>query len=988
MNSYTDLIDAHEVVVAGEYQYDEDRAALIALIAEIDEFKQIAENADITDYAINEETVNAAVDYFTYWGGVFGDGEFAGGANELGKVINAIVAAVAMDDVDTEAKMNALLAAQAALEALGPNAQSYVKAKTENTLVEELADFDFSNMLWITEIAPQTYTGKAIKPEIKVYEGLKLLQEKVDYTLSYKNNTKAFEFDDALEETYVEPYNEVKAAYDAKDAAYKTAEDDYNAKKAAYDAAAQDVKDAQAAMKGLKRGTEEYNAAKAAYDAAVKAKSDASKAMSAAKSAMTKAKSEMTKAKSALTKAENKLASKAPAVIVNFKKNYTGQAYRYFEINRVDLSTANQADAKGNVTLSIADVCVADGSKVSAIKPVVTLNGKKVSTNEYLVKVYDLDVEGNSYNPETEAYTLDTEMDAKKGVITEDGNYAFQIVPKDTTKVKSNFCGEYVDFVKNAPILMSKATIAKIPAQDYAAWDALPDWNGEVTPDVVVTYKVGKQTLPLIEDVHYTVEYSKHTGAGTATVTIIGTGRTVADQPDVEVPDGFTKEDYEDRSFTGTKTATFKINGIKMASNMVTFSERTITKDYAGDGKKIELDAGVWNEDMSAVKDGEYALKYTKRGEASKPMTEGIDYKVEYKNNENKGTATIIFTGMGNYTGTVKKTFKIVAATLTGDMFEVTDSAEYTKSGAKPVITVKDGYDLTEGVDYTVTYKNNKKIYKLTIEDDRKAPTVTIKGKGNYAGTVVDTYSITAGNFGAKDVNDEYIFDGVAKDVLFKANKKGNFKTTFTLTDPDGKKLSTKDYTFEYYKAGDDEPLDVKTDIVAKDDAAKWIDMQIVVTGLGNYEGSKMFIDYHLYTQMITKAKIDRNSKAIFVYDRYEQEFVGVVEGELGDDGIKLTYTEKVNGETVTRTLTPGVDYEIGHIKNTLPGTATAEIIGLNEFGGTKKITFRIQKNSAAVSALDDRIHFFENYADTQTMFFGGDSENLMLYTATPIVLF
>lgn len=45
--------------------------------------------------------------------------------------------------------------------------------------------------LWISEIADQMYTGKAIKPEIKVYDGAILLKEKVDYTVSYKNNIQA-----------------------------------------------------------------------------------------------------------------------------------------------------------------------------------------------------------------------------------------------------------------------------------------------------------------------------------------------------------------------------------------------------------------------------------------------------------------------------------------------------------------------------------------------------------------------------------------------------------------------------------------------------------------------------------------------------------------------------------------------------------------------------------------------------------------------------
>ena len=45
--------------------------------------------------------------------------------------------------------------------------------------------------LWIEGIEDQLYTGKAIKPQIKVYDGTTLLQEKRDYTVSYKNNVKA-----------------------------------------------------------------------------------------------------------------------------------------------------------------------------------------------------------------------------------------------------------------------------------------------------------------------------------------------------------------------------------------------------------------------------------------------------------------------------------------------------------------------------------------------------------------------------------------------------------------------------------------------------------------------------------------------------------------------------------------------------------------------------------------------------------------------------
>ncbi len=58
--------------------------------------------------------------------------------------------------------------------------------KTEVT-IEALA----KEGIWIKEIPAQTYTGKAIKPEVQVYDYAKPLTLKKDYTVSYKNNTNA-----------------------------------------------------------------------------------------------------------------------------------------------------------------------------------------------------------------------------------------------------------------------------------------------------------------------------------------------------------------------------------------------------------------------------------------------------------------------------------------------------------------------------------------------------------------------------------------------------------------------------------------------------------------------------------------------------------------------------------------------------------------------------------------------------------------------------
>ena len=82
--------------------------------------------------------------------------------------------------------------------------------------------------------------------------------------------------------------------------------------------------------------------------------------------------------------------------------------------------------------------------------------------------------------------------------------------------------------------------------------------------------------------------------------------------------------------------------------------------------------------------------------------------------NINVGTATVTVIGDGNYDGYVEKTFKIVAPEKkTKDIGECTITLgedSYVSDGTekKPEVTVKDGKTLlTEGKDYTLSYKDN-----------------------------------------------------------------------------------------------------------------------------------------------------------------------------------------------------------------------------------------------------------------------------------------
>ena len=110
------------------------------------------------------------------------------------------------------------------------------------------------------------------------------------------------------------------------------------------------------------------------------------------------------------------------------------------------------------------------------------------------------------------------------------------------------------------------------------------------------------------------------------------------------------------------------------------------------------------------------------------------DISVTYENNINVGTATIIYTGKNNYTGEIRKNFKITEASITDDMIANIPSVTYDTKAHTPDVTVTfEGSTLEAGKDYDVAYTNN--INAGTV-------TVTVTGKGNFTGTASKTFTI------------------------------------------------------------------------------------------------------------------------------------------------------------------------------------------------------------------------------------------------------
>ena len=134
-------------------------------------------------------------------------------------------------------------------------------------------------------------------------------------------------------------------------------------------------------------------------------------------------------------------------------------------------------------------------------------------------------------------------------------------------------------------------------------------------------------------------------------------------------------------------------------------------------------------------------------------LVEGTDYFITYKNADgtdsdgkfiNAGSYVVTVTGIGDYYGTIEKTFTILPREFTFDTALDFDSASYDGTSKTPSLTVKDGeIILTENVDYTVSYTYGE---DLEAKDFSNAEFIeagnyklVITGIGNYAGSTAET---------------------------------------------------------------------------------------------------------------------------------------------------------------------------------------------------------------------------------------------------------
>ena len=697
------------------------------------------------------------------------------------------------------------------------------KAEYGEVLREDVPDDGIiPDGIWMTDLQAggYTYTGKAITPSFKVYDGKKLLTIKKDYTVSYKNNINAATADDA---------------------------------------------------------------------------------------------------------------KKAPTITVKSTGNYKGTETRTFTINPASLDATEQRINIDNLYLAAPT-----GKNPKGIKavPVVTDNGKKLSENkDYTVNHVTL----NEQNPENK--------NANSYVTP--GKYTVEITGKGNYTGTRQITVTLADVAKEQ-ILMSKVTVAKVPDVTYDANFCEGNNAKGMTPALTVTYGSGKNKVTLYkegdvnaagetvsaENADYTVTWINNRYVGTATVVLTGTGKILEDGTAIG-------------QYFGEKRITFRIKGTALSANMVSWADgsKNVSVVYNGEEQeprvRVSLQKKVKDENGKTVTQTTYLREYDEYAQYG-------DYKVSYLKNVDAGTATVVITGAGGYTGTVKKTFKITQADLTAEGTEAkiaaADSIPFVKNGAKPAIVVTaklangNTVTLKEGKDYTITYANNKAVSEGKNLTEKKLPLITVKGKGNFKGSIKQTFTITNKSL-ADTVNPITV---TVTDVPANKNK-GKFVSKPVITDADGVKLKEKtDYTLTYsllMANGEETKLDVKKDVVNEPGST----VRITITGVGNYqgEGSVLTADYRITELDFKKVTVKVVPKTL----PYTMKPV-----TLTEDDLVITMKVGTGKQAVVEELkliTDGDDTKdgykiIGYKNNVNKGTAQVTLQGCGKYGGTKTVKFYI----------------------------------------------
>ena len=474
-----------------------------------------------------------------------------------------------------------------------------------------------------------------------------------------------------------------------------------------------------------------------------------------------------------------------PCVKVSGKGKYKASATFTFDIVEADIETA---DLTSNYVISVDKK---KKTRLGSIRPKASFKGKPLKEGVDFTYRYIEEGEDGPFEIENPS----------KVILSDEGkNYQIYMVATENGNFFGEISASYISVYDFSQLISassfkvgdSKGKALKVTyeeAQSEEFITELFDNTEGKTPKGYVFYK-GKE-LEYNKDYQVITEGEDCRSVGKHTVYICGQG-----------------------DYAGTKDFTFEVTGIDISKAEVA---GLLTKvQYTG----YELALGdLFDAKDKTLEEGWETVTLYTGGKSDKTVLAeddgfGIgDYFVTFKGAKNPGKYTLTFTGINRCSGELKKTITITPYDIkknSENSFKVNvRPTKYTRAGVKPQVEVTFGgageFILTEGSDYVITYKNNKKV---SDGMGKNAPTLAVKGIGNFTGIVKDiNFRIFKGN--------SHDFKLEAGDIRY--NKKGRdryFLAKYMITEGGckvsvgpGKEMEI-DYENSYYEYVNDAEME------------------------------------------------------------------------------------------------------------------------------------------------------------------------------------
>jgi len=576
---------------------------------------------------------------------------------------------------------------------------------------------------------------------------------------------------------------------------------------------------------------------------------------------------------------------------------------------------------------------------------IVVITGHKKTYDydgtEKTVSGYDVSITEGSTYAETD-FTFNGNAEVKATVAN---TYPMGLKASDFTNNNTNYSS--VTFVVNDGLLVikpksiipdgpntpdEKKTGIEVTNPEDSIYDGLP----HVNPLTVTDTKTG---TTLVKDTDYTLSYSEDViNVGTVDVTVNGIGNYTGEfkksykitPKEYTVTTESAKKVYDGTALTaggkiegivdgevvvvhttgsqtevGSTPNTYKLEWKKASSKnyklkedsigTLTVTEQTIDPGKDPDNPNPNYSGVTINNPSNSVYDGkEHKWSPAVADKEGNALVEGTDYTVEYSTSDFTnvtGTITVTITGIGNYTGTVTRTYEITPKAYT----VTTESAKKVYDGTALTAGGKiEGIVSGETVEFTTTGSRT--------DEGTSKNTYSLKWNGSAIQT---NYKLAKESIGDLTVTPKSI-------IPDEPDTPDDKKTGITVSDPKDSKYDGQEHrevlTVKDTKTGKDLIANKDYTVVYSDDLVNAGTVTIKVSGLGNYSGS------FTKTYKITKRLVTLTSATVSkTYDGQA----------LTNTSIKVSGDGFVEGE--------GASYEVTGTQTSVGNSANAFEYKLNE---------------------------------------------------------